>query len=1127
MQDFAPGKAACRALSQLTCFIVKSRKAVRIMKLTGLLLLVASLHLGANGLTQTITLTVKDAPLQMVFTAIEKQTDYRFFYNFDLLQNTNKVTLDAQSLPLKSVLDIIFKTQPVTWSIHGNVITISAKKNESANIPATVNSKLMDIKGRVINENGEPVLATVSVKGTGRGTNTNEHGEFQLTGVDENAILQITGVGIELRELKINGSGNLNIIVKISIAPLEETIIKGYYSTTRKLNTGDVSRVSGADIQKQPVSDPILSLQGRVPGLYIQQTSGIPGSNSTVRIMGQNSILSGNDPFIVVDGVPISSTSLTSIDMGGGALGNPANGPGQGLSPFNALNPADIESIEILKDADATAIYGSRGANGVILITTKKGKAGDTKVDVNIFSGVGKVSQKLDLLNTQQYLDMRHEALKNDGIITIPDNSYDLNGVWDSTRYTDWQKTLIGNTAHFTNAQLNVSGGNANTQFYLGGGYSYQSTVYPGDFTDKKASAHFGLTNASTNKRFHLQFTGSYAHVNNTIPSIDLTSQVMLAPNSPAVYNDNGSLNWQLFNGTATWENPLANVYIPAEAITNNLISNLNLGYEIMPGFQLKSSFGYTHQELNQTMKFPATLVNPPPINISANSSLNTGTTDLTTWIIEPQVNYQRKIGKGQLDVLVGASFQENELNSQTIYASNFTSDALIDNPLNASDNGISGKQNSLYHYEAVYGRVGYNWLDKYLINLTARRDGSSRFGPGKQFGNFGAIGVGWIFSNEKMIQNTLSFVSYGKVRASYGTTGNDQIGDYQYLSTYTSNALTYQDLTGLYPTALANPDYGWEVVKKFQVGLDVGIIKDRILFSGTYFKNRDNNQLVGYPLPGISGFTSVQYNLPAIVQNSGFELVLNTVNIKSPNFTWSSNLNLTIPKNELVEYPNLQGSSFANRYVVGKSLYIKKSYQWLNVKDSTGIYQYESQGKPTFTPKSPDDVTATPEITQQYYGGFGNTFSYKGLQLDVLFQFVKQTALNISNAFFSPGRFNQNLTTGYLNRWQQMGDVTDVGKFSTRNAADPNDNIGSSTYVVSDASFIRLKNLSLSYTLPADWQQKAHLKNARIYIQGQNLFTITDYKGLDPETSSTVGANGVLRLPTLRMLTAGVQLTL
>jgi TonB-linked SusC/RagA family outer membrane protein len=1129
MQEFATCKSSARGglLNQLTCSL-KHRKAVRIMKLTGILLLAGCLQLSARGLSQTVSLSVKDAQLLTVLKAIVKQTDFTYLVSGEQLQKAKLVTFTATNLPLMQVLDLCFKGQPLTYTIVGKVINVVPRNEKNGHDNSLHLSPPVDIKGRIVNESGEPVLATVAIKGTGRGTNTNENGEFTLAGVDENAILVITGVGIEPRELKATAVSNLNIIVKILVAPLEETVIKGYYSTTVKLNTGNVSRVSGKDIQMQPVSDPILALQGRVPGLYIQQTSGIPGANSTVRIMGQNSIAGGNDPYILVDGVPISSTTLSNPGIGGsGALGNPVNGPGQGISPFNALNPADIESIEILKDADATAIYGSRGANGVILITTKKGKAGDTKVDVNVFSGAGKVSRKLDLLNTEQYLEMRHEALKNDGITTIPANNYDINGVWDNTRYTDWQKELIGNTAHFTNAQINISGGNNNTQFYIGGGYSVQGTVYPGDFADKKASAHFGLTNASINKRFHLQFTGNYVNDNSKIPTTDFTTLILLAPDAPSLYNADGSLNWQMFNGTSTWLNPLLNVYIPSAAITKNLIGNLTMSYELLPGLQLKGSFGYTSQEMNQTRKRPATIVNAPPNNQSQFSSLNMATTSLQTWIIEPQVSYQKKMGKGQLDMLIGSSFQENVFNSLATNASNFTNDALINNPLNASTKGINGKDNWLYHYEALYGRIGYNWADKYLINLTGRRDGSSRFGPGKQFGNFGAVGVGWIFSNEKWIQKGLSFISYGKLRTSIGTTGNDQIGNYQYLSTYTSSSSTYQGLSGLYPTALANPYYGWEVVKKFQIGLDLGFIHDKVLISATYFKNRDNNQLVGYPLPSITGFTTIQYNLPAIVQNSGWEITLNTVNMKSKKFTWSSNINLTIPKNVLVSYPGIEASSFANKYVVGKSLYIQKSYRWLNVKDSTGIYQYESAGKSTYNPKSPGDLTATPEISQQYYGGFQNTFSYKGIQLDIFFQFVKQTALNISNKFFSPGQVGQNVTTFYLTRWQEIGDITNVGKFSTNNATDPNGILSSSDYVISDASFIRLKTLSLSYALPTNWQKKAHLKKTRIYVQGQNLLTITNYSGLDPETSSTVGANSVMRLPTLKMLTAGVQITL
>jgi len=1107
-------------------------KLLRVMKLTAIFLLAACLQLAAKTTGQTVTLNLKNAPVQKVFKEVSRQTGMSILYNEAILDGLPRVTIKVNDASIEEVLEKCLQEKTFEFSFEGNTIMVKKKPAAAAVVGVvtdnTVTLSVVEVSGTVLDPEGNPIIgASVVNKTTGKGTSTDDQGHFSLN-VNVGDILVFTSIGFAKTEITISSTSSLTITLSKSVAPLEETIIKGYYSTTRKFNTGDVTRVSGADIQKQPVSDPILALQGRVPGLYIQQTSGIPGANSTVRIMGQNSILGGNDPFILVDGVPISSTSLTSTAMGGGPFGNPLNGPGQGMSPFNTLNPADIESIEVLKDADATAIYGSRGANGVILITTKKGKAGDTKVDVNVFSGVGKVSRKLDMLNTEQYLEMRHEALKNDAITTIPANNYDINGVWDSTRYTDWQKELIGKTAHFTSAQVNVSGGNSNTQFYIGGGYSTQGTVYPGDFSDNKASAHFGLTNTSANKRFRMQFTGSYLRDKNTVPNIDLTNQILLAPDAPALYKADGSLNWQMFNGTRTWLNPLRDIYVPLTALTNNLIGNLTLGYELFSGLQLKSSFGYTRQQMDQKSTRPATIVNSPPNNLSQFSSLNLTTQDYTTWIIEPQINYQKKIGKGQLDALIGSSFQENIFNSLATNASNFTNDALINNPLNAAVKGIFGKDNSLYHYEAIYGRVGFNWAEKYLVNLTARRDGSSRFGPGKQFGNFGAIGLGWIFSNESLIKNRLSFLSFGKIRTSYGTSGNDQIGEYQYLSTYSSSSLTYQGLSGLYPTGLANPYYGWEVVKKFQVGLDLGFIYDRILISGNYFRNRDNNQLVGYPLPSITGFTTIQYNLPALVQNSGFEITLNTVNMKSKNFTWTSNVNLTIPKNLLVDYPNLKGSSFANKFVVGKSLYIQKSYHWISVNDSTGIYQFESGDKPIYNPKSPDDLTATPEISQKYYGGFQNSFSYKGLQLDVLFQFVKQTAPNMSNLFFSPGQVNQNVTISYLDRWQEIGDITNIGKLSTKNAADPNGNLTSSDYVISDASFIRLKNVSLSYTLPLRWQHKAHLQNARIYLQGQNLFTITNYKGLDPETASKIGGNnGVLRLPTLRMLTAGVQITL
>ena len=512
--------------------------------------------------------------------------------------------------------------------------------------------------------------------------------------------------------------------------------------------------------------------------------------------MGQNSIANGNDPLYIIDGVPFSSVSLSSSNIAIGSLpipgSNISNTNGGGLSPFNGLNPADIESIEVLKDADATAIYGSRGANGVILITTKRGKAGAMQLDMNVYSGAGEVTRMIHLLNTSQYLEMRREAFKNDGLAfptiatALSDNNYDINGFWDTTRYTNWQKVMIGNMANFTNAQGSVSGGSANTQFVVGGGYSKQGTAFIGNFSDQKSSVRVNLTHASTDQRFHLQMGASYVYDNNDLPSNDFTSFITLAPDAPVLYSGNGNLNWAIYNGTATFNpNPVALTLQSAKASSSNLISNLNLSYQILPGLQLKSEFGYNKEEMNQTFVSPGAVI-APPYSIPLYAYIEFANTTFTTWIIEPQLDYQHKIGLGEIEALAGSTFQQNIHNSLGQSAKDFTSDALINDPAAASQLSLQGDNYSLYRYDAIYGRVGYNYDGKYIVNFTARRDGSSRFGPGKQFGNFGAAGVGWIFSKERFFANNFSLLSFGKLRASYGITGNDQITNYQFLSTYT-----------------------------------------------------------------------------------------------------------------------------------------------------------------------------------------------------------------------------------------------------------------------------------------------------------------------------------------------------
>lgn len=1108
------------------------------VKLTCFLLLAGLLHVSARTVAQTrISLSLKGVTLEKAFAEIEKRSGYTVFYNVEVLRTAGGglLTLDVKDATIEDVMHQCLKGLPLGFSIQDKTIFVK-KEASRAELITPVAPKPQTFSGVVKEESGVPLAgATVLIAKLKKSALTDMEGQFVIKNVPDGEYeVEISYIGYEPRKLKIsvvNHEAWLAADLKLSESKLDETVVKGYYSTTNRFNTGDVTTVTGEAIQEQPVSDPVLALEGRVPGLYIQQTSGIPGAYSQIQIMGQNSIANGNDPLYIIDGVPFSSTSLTIPGFSGGAVGAPSNPTfntgGVGISPFNSLNPSDIESIVVLKDADATAIYGSRGANGVILISTKKGKFGATRVDLNVYTGSGQVTRMMHMLNTTQYLAMRREAFLNDGlvvpsIISNPtDNNFDIDGVWDTSRYTNWQKTLIRNAATFTNAQASVSGGTANTQFLVGGGYSKQGTPYIGGYYDDKIMGNASITHTSPNQKFHLQLDINYVQNTNKIPFGDFTQIALsLAPDAPALFDKSGNVNWQIYGGNATWSNPAAQTYQNAKAVTDNLITNLNLSYEIIPGLKVLSTFGYNHDGMQQTTYGPAISAAPPYNTDPSFRSALMGTTTFEKWIAEPQINFQKNLGVGHIETLLGTTFEQNTASYYGLRGTGYPSDALIPDLLAASTVKLVVDNNTLYRYNAVYGRVGYNWNEEYLINLTARRDGSSRFGSGKQFGNFGAIGVGWIFSKEDFVIRHLPFVSYGKLRGSYGITGNDQISDYQYLSSYSpTSGTTYDGTVGLSPTRLANPFYAWEVIKKLEGGIDLGFEKNRILISAIYYRNRTGNQLVGYSLPYITGFNTVQFNLPAIVQNNGIEITLNTSNIKSKTFSWTSNINLTIPSNKLVAFPNIENfSSYANTYVVGKSLFSQKLYHYAGVNDTTGVYEYASgKSGTTINPIYPTDLVVSKPITQQFYGGFGNSIKYKGFQLDIFLQFVKQRAFKYFSNGYYPGSFNANFPTVVLQRWQKRGDMTNYGLFSTQFAADPNFCLPASDFIVGDASFIRFKNLALSYQLPGAWQKSMHFKNVRLYLLCQNLLTITKYLGMDPET-------GALTLPPLRMITGGLQ---
>ncbi|RNL68629.1 SusC/RagA family TonB-linked outer membrane protein [Sinomicrobium pectinilyticum] len=960
------------------------------------------------------------------------------------------------------------------------------------------------ITGTVTDQEGLPLAGVnIIIKDREAGTMSDENGKYTMA-VQDTDILIFSFVGFKMQEVAVAGKTDVHVTMQEDIMALEGVEVNaGYYTVKERERTGSISRINAEDIGKQPVSNPLAAMQGRMPGVYIQQNTGVPGGDFNIQIRGRNSIAGGNAPLYVVDGVPFPSEPSS-------AFGNLITNGGNSL---NGLDVNNIASIEVLKDADATAIYGSRGANGVVLITTKKGSAGKASLDLNIQSGTGSVGRFMDLLDTGQYLQMRREAFANDGVEPTPANARDLL-LWDTSRYTDWQKKLVGGTSYLTDLRGAVSGGNAQTSFRFGGGYRKETTVFPGDFGYRKLSGFLNLTHRSEDNRFRAEVSVNYAAEDNNLMSRDITSFIFLPPVAPPVYDNNGNLNWGPEGGS--FNNPYSILRRTYTTGTDNLIGNVGLDYEFLPGLRAKVGMGYTSIRAKDVQVTPWSSIHPLSLSYEeANSTF--GNKNTKTWIVEPRLEYAKTIGRGELRILAGSTFQQTKNESLYVYASGFSSDALLEDVASAgtirSNSGYSE-----YNYHAVFGRVNFNWDSRYILNLTGRRDGSSRFGPGKRFAGFGAVGLAWIFSEERFLKNSL--LSFGKLRASYGTSGNDQIGDYGYLDTY-SSTVPYQDHAGLYPTRLFNPGYGWEVNKKLEIALELGLAHNRVTLSTAWFRNRSSNQLVGLSLPPVTGFSSIQANLPALVQNTGIEIALHTQNIRSEDFSWDTSVNITIPRNKLLEYPGLENSGYTNTYAIGKSLNIRKTFRYTGIEPQTGIYRFEDvngDGRVSY----PDDLQAIKAIEQDFFGGMHNSLSYKGLQLDVFFQFVRQTGNTSLFATRSVPGTSVNQPVEVMERWQQPGDVSNVQPF-TQSASSAqtiafNQSLFYGDNTIGDASFIRLKTVSLSYTVPARYLSGM---KARVYVQGQNLLTITGYSGLDPEYSTS------MRLPPLQMLTAGVQLTL
>lgn len=1108
-------------------------KILRVMKLTAFLLTVALLQVYAGANSQSITYAGNNIPLKQVFSIIEKQTGYVVFSNKSDLFLGKPVSFSVKDTPLKDFLDMILKDQPLNYIIEDKTISLSRKPTYYLKLEEPAQEKKeFRVSGSVKSVTGEVLPGTsVRIKGLTQGAFTTSQGVYSIDHITENTVLQFTMVGYAsvevgfhkngnnvsaytlnkaqadlLEQVPLPGIGGIFVGIKLerSASRLDEVQVKAYGNTSQRYSTGSITTITAEEIARNPVPNVLEALQGKVPGMFIQQYSGRPNSAFSVEVRGRNSISNGNSgrgtsPLFIVDGVAYPFDNLPILNPG--SLPNILAG-GNGL---DFLDPAQIESVNVLKDADATAIYGSRGAYGVVVITTKKGKPGVPSLNLNTRFGFSKRGITPKMLGTEDYLMLRKEAFANDNATPKP-TDLDVNGAWPADRYTNWYNELAGNTAFRTQNNISYSGGTELFSYRLGGNYNVQNDIQTAKGTVNNGGVNFNVNTHSKNNKLNVSLTGSYsANKNDMVPydfsTANSSSYLAQAPNAPALYNADGTLNWETGDNAAKVFNTIY------KSNTNNLLSNLDIRFTPVKGLNVNATLGYNVLSGKEISGQPSSYFNPKTV-FTTNSTLNLF--NIRTLTFDPNISYQRGLfRKSTVTATVGMTLQDKLQYYDRTTGSGFLSDDLLYNPSFADRDKITTNYNQFPgRYLGYFAILNYSWNDKYQVNFSGRRDGSTRFGPNNRYGNFGSIGAFWIMSEEPWFRNALPFISFAKLRASIGTAGGDNIGDYGYLSTY-SNGGNYQGNVALIPTSLANPYLQWEVSKKQDLNLLLEFLDGRVSVDATYYKNITSNQLVPQFLSVVTGFAGLTVNSPAIIHNWGYEINLNTINIKTKDFSWNSNFNITLPKNKLVSYPNLDVITNLN-YVVGKPVTGIKLFKYAGVNPETGVYNFYKNGEKgewtLFSGGSLDpnkDRTEFIDLSPKYYGGFTNNFKYKRFALDVLFSFTNRMGKNFLGSQTSgAGGFNQNTSVEYLQRWQKKGDITDVPKMS-QNAAITffsQSNFTNSTGAYTRATYARLQNLNISYTLNPKWLNRAKIKSLQVFAQGQNLLTFSKFGQLDPE---------------------------
>ena len=1002
-------------------------------------------------------------------------------------------------------------------SFASNYVALNDRSSGGRFMATSTTPQALGITGRVTDEEGETLVgASILVKGTSIGTTTDVSGTYNIEVPNGDGVLVFSYIGYLSQEIAINNRQVINVSLAPDVQSLQEVQIIGYGTQAKAEVTSAIASVSAEEIKDMPLVGLDQALQGRAAGVQVTNNSGAPGGGVSIRIRGTSSLGGGNEPLYVVDGVPINNTQTYNQQTGEERINGMSN-----------INPADIESIEILKDAASTSIYGARAANGVVLINTKRGKAGKQQIDLNAWYGLSQVASRYDLLGASDFATLVNEGLATVNVAPAFTQEFIDNPTVD----TDWQNEIF-QTAPTASVNFSTRGGSDKTQYMLSLGYMDQhGVIIESQFKryslrinlDQKINEKIKIGNSlniSFTNNDRLRNTGAArsdgGEQNFLYGSPVLTSAHARSPATPVRDPVTGEYSFDPL--APLFPNPVA--MAEAQDINNNTvraIGNIFGEYEIIKGLRFRSQLGTDIRYENEDFFMP-----PFPDQKQGNGTGRASVRNYNEflWLTENYLTYDFNIGKdNNFQALAGASFQESQWESSFAYVAGFGSDRI--KTLNGGSQILTSTSDAeSWGIASYFGRLNYNLAGKYLLSFNYRVDGSSRFGANNKYGHFPSASVGWNVIEEDFVQG-LSWLTNLKVRASYGVTGNQEIGNYSHLGTFgvgggTNLGRNYLNRLGAVVNNIPNDDFSWETTTQFNAGADLGFFNNRLSVTGDYYVKTTSDLLLYIPLPRTSGFSSTLTNIGEM-ENRGFELALNTINMDGA-FSWRSNLNFSMNKNKVISLVGNQDIRVRESIVrEGEpiSFYLFERQQY--VDPATGVTLIVDQDESGGVPNDKDrKIMGSP--LPKHIGGFTNEFSYKGFDLSVFLQWSYGNKIfNNTRKWMEEMRRDLQSTIGYNttresfdNRWQQAGDQTEYpGVFyDLRNQ---NHFLAHNGWV-EDGSYLRLKTLTLGYNFPASFTDRLKISNARVYFSSNNLLTFTNYSGYDPEvnhfTAQGLGGN-------------------